>query len=77
MVSVLRLHCGDFIPVFDVTLRKAVFLLYFAEFKRPIFIWNISNNDLMKIIDELSGMNQQIFIAIEEDCLSDYPSLKK
>ena len=49
----------------------------FIEDKRPIFIWNISNNDLMKIIEELSGMNRQIFIAIEEDYIADYPSFNK
>ena len=31
-VLYLGFHCGDFIPVFYVTLRKADFLLYFAEF---------------------------------------------
>ena len=49
----------------------------FIEDKRPIFMWNISNNDLMKIIEELSGMNRQIFIAIEEDYIADYPSFNK
>ena len=28
----LGLHSRDFIPSFDITLRKADFLLYFAEF---------------------------------------------
>ena len=50
---------------------------HFIEDKRPIFMWNISNNELMEIIEELSGMNRQIFIAIEEDYIADYPSFNK
>lgn len=48
----------------------------FIEDKRPIFIWNISNRDLIYIVEELDGIDRQVFIALEEDFIADYHGYK-